>query len=419
MTINRIVQRDEEAIIASSRARRTGVDSGQIDPALLDISPLTCEIREYRGLPLIDGTCHFSPGKEAETTAEYARYQNGQLIIHDSPVFPAAEGWEMRVIDNKFPITDERNIFTNEPYDKDFLLEHGDYSEVHAIGKDLIVIQTPYHNIRAGLLDYGKILTLEQEFTRREMEKDHVQYVTIFRNNSGFPIRVRVPDSVRLSYFQQYVKNGNENQDKKEENVNKEGSTSLPTMEYYEFQGKMSGASQTHPHERIVSMGIMPGKMLASYQKLERKMENRRNYHLYQEHVDRRELTLKEGKDFVLMVDPVPSHIGGLVIIAENVRNILELDNNTKEELAYFIQLGQTLVDVCNAGCPSNSYFRQIFDKNGYQRDYPNYRLYCRIEPRVNIHAGFELAVGIPVITAEPADIRGAMRDIMSQYNLE
>jgi galactose-1-phosphate uridylyltransferase len=228
------------------------------------------------------------------------------------------------------------------------------------------------------------------ELIRRELEKDHVQYVTVFRNNSGFPVRFVVPREIAP---EQII--------------------------YYIFEGEKSGASQIHPHERIVSIREVPEKIEHSYQKVEEKMRNDRNGHyLYQKLIESGELTLKEGVDAALIVDPVPSHVGGLVVISRSAGSLLEMSDRQRDEFADLVQLGQTLADVYSGGQPSNSYLRQIFEKGEYREKYPHYRLHARIEPRVNIHAGFERAFGIPVITTETGAIKENLSEIIRVYNL-
>lgn len=377
----------ETSVIALGRAKR-GIEGFQINPNLLDIPPIPCGTDEFMGLPLVDKPCPLRPGNEEETTAEYARYENGQLIYHPSPLFPASSGWEMRAIDNKFPIFDERDFFSGEDYREGYMAQRKGFLEMDAIGKDYMIIYSSHHVQTANHLDFLRILNLEREFARREIEKEHVQYVQIFRNNAGLPRRKLEP---------------------------------LSGSEYYEIDGSASGASQAHPHGRVLSMHFLPEKLLRSYERKEERMEESSS------DIDD-DFVIKNGEEFVLMADPAPRHSGSLVVVARNARNILEISDTQLEELGNMIQLGQRLVDVRYDGVPSNVYFRQIFDKTVYVngngdeidllRKYPHYRMYVRIDPRTSVWAGLELATGIVAVTTAPADVRNTMKYLMETYQL-
>ena len=80
------------------------------------ISPQRINRPHKRGEKFI---CPFCPGNEAMTTEEVMRVGKGE---------PNKPGWEIRVIPNKYPITDFHEVIVHTPYcHKD--LEH--FSQEH------------------------------------------------------------------------------------------------------------------------------------------------------------------------------------------------------------------------------------------------------------------------------------------------
>ncbi len=296
-------------------------------------------------------------------------------------MFPSPPGWEMRVIDNKYPIFDEKDIFTHEEYTV-FVQRDDVFVERDAMGRDMLVIMSPYHIAPPSGMDYFNVLRLEQRITELELEKLHVEYVHIGRNSAGLPRK------------------------KKEK---------ISGNEYYDMDDKMySGASQEHPHERIISVPFVPRLILESYEKVENMARNNGHQHLFQRLLDSGGYTIEQGKRFALLADPTPKHTGGLVIAAYNAHNITELGECDLHELASMLMLGEQLLNIAYDGPPMTNYYRQSF-RDCVTR-FPDYVMNVRIVPRDpyknGVHATVEEGMHLYVLTSDPQEVRDFMLDI-------
>ncbi len=375
-------------VIAQARSSRPGFKS--TDSFFLDRlheGICDCGVKSYQGFPIILQNCQLAPGREQETTEEYARVVDGKIIVHNNPVWEESfdPNWQLRVIDNKYPTFDERDIFSDTTYTLEAYHE-GVLLQRDAKGKDIMVITSPHHTSPPENTDYSHILQLESIFIEKELAKDHVQYVHIGRNFVGLPRRKKEPIS------------GNE---------------------YYTLEdGVVAGASLEHPHERIISMSIVPHVLLDSYRKVEEAASNNGKKWLYQELLDGGKLTIAEGKNFALLADPQPKHTGGLVVVAYKAQNITELNDDELNELGFMLRIGEQILNVMYDGPPLTTFFRQVFRK--HKDEFPSYlmsvRLYPR-DPRKNgVHATLEEGTHIYVITRSPESLAETARDLRKKY---
>lgn len=389
-------QEGEAALIAVARSRRIESDYKDLS-CLFDMEPYKCDAQTFLGLPLIDAPCVFAPGKEDRTCREYLRYENDLLKTFNPYTFPGDDrgeswpgsNWSARAMDNKFPMADEGVPMTENGipiegvrYRPEYIINDGFVTDRHAVGKDYIILLSPFHIFAPRSIDHFKNLQLAQLLTERELRKGQ-QYVVIGRNSPGLPVKKKEPFSGR---------------------------------EYYTFEDskQLGAASRVHPHDRVVSLRVLPDYMQNSYEKVENRSRENGNAWLYQPLIESDDLTIKKGKYFVLLANPVPKHNGGLVIAARSARNILELDDGQLKELGDTMKYAEELIDMMFGFPPFTVYFKQIF-----VRDYPHYVLNVRFEPRGpnnGVPGFFEYGTGISGITLEPKEVKYRAESLRKWY---
>ena len=309
-----------QAILASNRGNRIGltksIERRVYEENYFDIKALECTATEFLGLPYVekDG-CVLRPRNESQTTREYARVnQSGEITLHADYIFPGENGWIMRVIDNKFPLVDKVDFATGAVYgnhkERDGLVDKMD-----AKGKDFMILVSPSHIVPAHSIDFVTLAKLEKIFAKREMEDPNIGYVSIFSNNAGLPQKkfLDVPKvglEVLIKYFKGY---------KLAPSVD----TLLKYSEaYYKSDGTLSGASQPHPHARVISLPILPRWIEEGYKRTEENAAGNGKTSFHDSYL-RQGLLIEEVKYFSLVADPVPEFNGGLLIIAKERQNIV------------------------------------------------------------------------------------------------
>lgn len=407
------------AIIAPHRANR-GVLIEGIERKIEDmeryfrINPSKCDDTEFLGLPYIDKPCVFRPGNEANTTREYARVDNkGTLILHANSIFPGEPEWingeaKMRVIDNKFPITDKRDFATGYVYYGNHREIGGLVDRMDARGKDYVIVLSTEHIVPPKLMDFLSFAKLEQIFTKREIEDPDIGYVCVGSNNAGLPRKVIPP----------YVKEINPDALRECVNgdsyISSEAARSIEVIlrysnGYYEPAGEKAGASQGHPHGRVISLPILPKWVEEGYIRTEEKISRNGGESFY-ESLKKEGLLITEGKYFALAADPVPEFNGGQLILAKERQNIVEMNEEELKELGGLRRLGRIMEEILCNGAPSNDYMVQTFGH--YREIYPHSRFILFLVPRTNVQAFLELGTKIVGLDTDPRQLAETMRNL-------
>lgn len=412
-----------QAILAPKRADRGGLTEAlerRIEEMnYFDITPVDCEVTKFLGLPYIEKTpCVYRPGKEVGTTREHARINHdGEIIVHPTYIYPGQNGWDnspwlMRVIDNMRPLADRVDFETGVVYGnnrtKDGLVETMD-----AKGKDYVVIISPHHIVTAHTIDFGAMAKLEQIFTGRELKDPDIGYVSVFSNNAGLPQKkfLDIPKSGDLEVLLRQLLHSSDG------NISPEAKDALTATinrleGYYKSDGFLSGASQPHPHARVISLPVLPKRVEEGYTRVENDIGNENLFHDY---FLKQGLLIEEGRYFSLVADPVPEYNGGLLIIAKERQNIVEMSNDELKELGRMRGLARVMQEILYGGLPSNDYMVQTF---GDQRSkYPNTRFSLALVPRGNVHAGLELGTKIVGLFMDPKVLAESMKHLKEKYS--
>lgn len=127
--------------------------------------------------PDYDPDCPFCPGNEQETLGEILSFPSEQQ-----------DEWAVRVVPNKYPALTAEGNYTRKKL-SDFYRKMQD-----AIGSHEIVIESPQHNAKLGLMPDAQVKTILTAYKKRHLALCNCGYklVTIFRNygeNAGTSLR--------------------------------------------------------------------------------------------------------------------------------------------------------------------------------------------------------------------------------------
>jgi len=415
------------ALVSLKRAGRGGlveaVEKRVEEMRYFDIPAYPCGASEFLYLPYFEAKpCAFREGNEPDTTREYARVNNHgsrELIVHPEYVFPGKPGWAIRVMDNKYPLTDKVDFVTNHAYDS-HRLSDGFIEMMDARGKDYVIVSSPHHIVTANRIDFENIALLEQIFTKRELEDPDILYVCVGSNNAGLPRKILPPfmRDVHLDALIRYmakleeVASKNGGIPKEAEGIAEESKKTLDILlrnsnGYYESIGIISGASQAHVHKRVLSLPIHPPWIEEGYIRTEQKATTNGRASFY-DYVKKEELLIEEGKYFALIADPVPEFSGGLLVIARDRQNIVEMDRAELAELGSLRKLGRVMHEILYGGLPSNDYMIQTFKEDCLK--YPNTRFNLSLVPRKSVQAFLELGTKIVGLDGDSKELASTMR---------
>ncbi|MEM2637016.1 MAG: hypothetical protein QXL15_01560 [Candidatus Korarchaeota archaeon] len=371
------------SIIAPRRAIRYDIlERREIDPEVLSFEPVKCNVDSFKGVHLEQRQCPFAPGREWNTTFEYARYEHGNLISHNPPVYPenANSEWELRAIDNKTPLFDEVDLIEKVEYRLDSREVISGVETVDALGKSYLIIETRDHIVPTPLIDFFKVFKISQLLTIRELKKPYVHYVALGKNNAGLPQKVTCP---------------------------------LCRQEYYKWESYICGASQPHPHSEIFSMAFLP-MQLEQEMKYTEKYFKEHGVSPYEQLLQGEDFVLLRGKCFSMIVDPAPKFFGTITIIAHEAHNITELNDEQLKELATFVSKAQQLLDLKFGGYPGNIYFKQSF--KWQIEEFPHTRMRVKLFVRRNIHGFLEHSTGIIGMEVDPLELKEEYKILLKKY---
>ncbi|MBI2101878.1 hypothetical protein HYT53_04685 [Candidatus Woesearchaeota archaeon] len=413
------------AILSLKRAHRGGlveaIDRTIEESRYFDIKPYMCDIKEsmvlpneFMGLPYEEKPCVLRPGNEAATTREFARVDShGNLIVHPNYIFPGERGWlqdpwVMRVIENKNPLVDREDFFTGEIYENH--RESGVVDRMDAKGKDWMIIPSPYHIVPVYKLDFETLTIIEQIFTARELKDPDIMYVVVGSNNAGLPKKVMPPFLLRHNYNNladrvRSMMNGHANEAEKDIKALEE--LKIYSEGYYEPAGDRSGNSQTHPHDRVISLPLLSKWVEEGYKRTEEKARSNGRTSFY-DYLKKANLVIEEGKYFALVADPVPEFNGGLLVISRYRQNITEMDESELKELGQLRRLGRVILEILYNGVASNDYTIQTF--NDERIKYSNTRFSLSLVPRKSVQAVLELSTKIVGLDTDPKELAGTMK---------
>ncbi|MCX8147174.1 MAG: hypothetical protein N3D84_01765 [Candidatus Woesearchaeota archaeon] len=425
------------SLLAEKRSKRGGMTEnleGKI-LNLFEIKPYPCDTIEFNSRPYYekkmkverDGKqfyiCPFQQGFEDFTTEEHARVVNKEIIVHEKPIFPGQPGADIRLIDNKNPLFDLVCYDTGYRYTGN-VIEDGCFFSIDAKGKDYVLIKTKHHIATPLHIDYFNISKLEQIFTKKELEKNGARYVLVGSNNAGLPKLVMPPYGVEgedeqgkiVSILTYLFEKANPTLDGRREEMKKFIETLISNARgYYESIGYLSGASQPHPHGRIISMPLLPPWIEHSYKSSE-ELSKKTKKNVYEMLMRDEWLIVDDGK-FAIIANPTPDHSGEIMLVAKEAHNLTELTDEELWEFSNKRRLAQTLIDMRYSALPSNTYTLQTFGDD--IEKYPATRLIMVFSPRTSTKAVLELGTHIDAYTTMPETVAKDMIYIIDKFGLK
>lgn len=311
-----------------------------------------------------------------------------------------------------------------------------------ARGRCVVFVESPHHIVSSQDIDYYKALKLQQLFTRREMQEPDIVFVSLGKNYAGLP--KKTPDQ-RTMYnltrglevllegstkFLKYLIGGDGFLGALIESWERDGphfmelvnadpkkGREMAALEIYNAHfdgkesyydatsGKGSGATQMHPHSQGISSTFLPTQMEMEYERVEA------NAPFYSDLIKEGIFNIEKRENFVLLADPAPRHSGGLIIVAREFRNILEMEDGHLAELGDLMRLAQGLLDVKYGAIPSNYFHKQIFNGN-----FPSYRFNTRFDPKTSQWGFLERGFDVVGVSENPLDVARNMEELKDKY---
>lgn len=293
--------------------------------------------------------CPFCRGNERMTPPE---------VLADRPedTAPDSEGWNVRVVPNKYPALDP-NI------DADWFEEANFFNGIRAFGMHDVIIETPRHDLTIATMNRR---TVEKIFFAyrgryRQLEKDErILIINVFRN-----------------------------------------------------YGVRAGASLEHPHSQVLATPIVPTR-------IQLRLNVAKAYHDVHNRCvlcDTIEATHKVNERIVLeterfmVFEPFASQTPFETWVIPK-RHSASFGEALDPEIT---ELAQVMRDVLyrmytGLGDPDYNYLIQASPTNTPHRD--KYHWYVQILPRVVPSIGFELSSGIYICTSRPEETAEFLRKI-------
>ncbi|HPN95480.1 MAG: Galactose-1-phosphate uridylyltransferase [bacterium ADurb.Bin236] len=301
--------------------------------------------------PTHNPACPFCPGNERMTPTE---------IIADRPpdTAPDSEGWNVRVVPNKYPALDPSS-------EVDWFEEANLFNGIAGFGVHDVFIDTPRHDLTIATM------------SRRAVEK-------LF-----FVYRAR---------YNQLEKN-----------------EKILMINIFRNYGVKAGASLEHPHSQVLATPIIPTRTQI------RLNVAKEYYDIHKRCIvcDTIEATLKAKERVVLeterfiVFEPFASQSPFETWVAPK-RHCASFGETLDAEI---VELAQIMRDILHRiyvglGDPDYNYFIQANPARTKHRD--KYHWFVQIMPRVVPSVGFELSSGIYICTSKPEDTARFLRSISS-----
>lgn len=303
--------------------------------------------------------CVFCYGNEQNTPEELLAYGRAENATNKT-------GWELRVINNKFPAVDMNCHFTVRQIND---MEVYAYAE----GKSEVVIETPHHSKNMAHYTLKEIELVLKAYKERYIsisQEKHIKYVAIFKNS-----------------------------------------------------GKPAGASISHSHSQIIGVSIIP-PLLEQEIHLAKKHYEEKGSCIYcdmialeLEQEEKQSSIILENKDFVAFL-PYAAKVPFETWIMPKFHSP-SFEKLTEEQIKSLANVWKSVLyklSEATKNAPYNYYIHTLpvwEEPNGY------YHWHAEIIPRTTTAAGFELGTGIFINISTPEENAAILRDIKVKYALE
>jgi UDPglucose--hexose-1-phosphate uridylyltransferase len=278
--------------------------------------------------------CPFCPGHEPSLET---------IILEIS--HPHKEGWQTRVVGNKFPaLTPDEDIHRSM---------QGIYLTMPGYGKHEVVIESPDHDqdIATMSLEEVEILIETYQWRYRQLMQVHENMlVIIFRNH-----------------------------------------------------GKRAGASLSHPHSQIIATGIVPHHRRWQEEEAQRYFDywSRCVYcDIVAFEMEDRQRVIDENESFIAFV-PFAAEVPFEIWIMPKEHQA-DFGMITSDQRTDFARILQGVLRKLYVKLNDPDYNYVINSAARYKADEPQVHWYCQIQPRLTTPAGFELGSGIPINPSLP-----------------
>ncbi|MDD3149663.1 MAG: galactose-1-phosphate uridylyltransferase [Candidatus Gastranaerophilales bacterium] len=283
-----------------------------------------------------NSNCPFCYGNELLTPLEISSVRN-----NDSK--PNTEGWQIRVVPNKFPAFDK-----NGKFDKN-------EKNTYAYGEAEVIIDSPHHCQPPSLFEIEQIELLLKAYKERydfHKQNKKLNYVLIFRNN-----------------------------------------------------GKSAGASLPHPHSQLIATPVVPPtvkKEMNGAEKFFNENEKCVFCHLIEEEIKENKRIIAQNDDFIAFC-PFASFYSFETWIIPKFHSA-NFEVITESQLKNFAKIYKITMFKLHKGFNNPPYNYYIHTSPLQENCDKFYHWHMEIIPKFTFPAGFELGTGIFINSSVPED---------------
>jgi UDPglucose--hexose-1-phosphate uridylyltransferase len=309
-------------------------------------------------------TCPFCTGNEHMTPPAVA-------------VAPAADNWELRVVENLYPVLGDATAASN--------LVFGLQQAIDGYGRHEVIIDHPEHGIAIqdmSELHLAKLVGMYRDRIRALYQADQrIQYVLVFKNF-----------------------------------------------------GPAAGASIAHTHSQVIAMPVVPENVYNEVSQSRRYFEKNRQC-IFCSLIDealtfeatiydresgavRRQFSvgqyvIERGRHFVA-IKPFASRYEWEIHILplQHRSDFVEISDAERRDMAGVLKRTMTRLDAVIGGAQYNFFLHSVPHNNEFSRCQDSYHWHLEICPRTSIPTGFELGSGLFVSTISPEHAAARLRAV-------
>jgi UDPglucose--hexose-1-phosphate uridylyltransferase len=295
------------------------------------------EQQERADLPELDESCPFCPGNEDELP---------EILMEHEP--RVGEGWQARVVPNKFPaLTPDAGSTERE--------REGIYRTMPAFGRHEVIIESPRHDL--------DIATMSLDAVQAVVETYHRRYVDLMRTHQNMQVIL------------------------------------------FRNHGPQAGTSLIHPHSQLVATGVVPQHIRTREQEAQRYFDEWGRCvfcDMLAYEVEEGARVIYENESFVAFVPfaaEVPFELW--IMPRRHEADFGAISIGRQEDLAHALH---AVLGLLRERLHDPDYNYVIHTAPQYKADEPHLHWYVQVQPRLTKQAGFEIGSGMRINPSIPED---------------
>ncbi|MEE9492307.1 MAG: DUF4931 domain-containing protein [Gammaproteobacteria bacterium] len=309
-------------------------------------------------------TCPFCPGNEDKTPPTIT-------------TFPADEDWQIRVVENLFPVLGDESKSNN--------LVFGLQQAIDGYGRHEVIVDHSQHGIALHEMSTQHLYNLFGMYRDRIAElydtDPRIQYVLVFKN-FGPAAGASIPHTHSQVIAMPVVP----------ENVYNEVTN---TRQYYE------------KHRQCIFCSLIDEALTFEATIYDRESGSVRRK------VDVGQYVVERGKHFVAIKPFASRYEWELHILPlKHNSDFLSISDEEREDMAQVMQNAMARLDAVIGGAQYNFFLHSLPHTKELKHCDDSYHWHLEICPRTSIPTGFELGSGLFVSTISPEEAAAKLRDV-------